>query len=192
MILTGNGTDFNLLEKEIYRIVCELGRKIIAAVLAEWDDELRQERDNDVYRHKGSRQGTIKTIMGEVIYKRAVYEVWEGGVKAGHVRLLDEALGEVAARRMSGMLMAQIVKAGCESAYRNAARAVSETTGQSISHTTAWNAVQRLSAAVGEEELAAAALALEGKGYDGYHQVSVPSSMKWLKDMARIRTVLSC
>ena len=30
----------------------------------------------------------------------------------------------------------------------------------------------------------------EGKGYDGYRQMSVPSSMKWLKDLASIRTVI--
>ena len=156
--------DFNLLEREIFIIVCELGRKIISAVLGEWDEELRQERDNDVYRHKGSRKSSIKTIMGEVEYKRAVYEVWQDGIKAGHAYLLDEALGGVASRHMSGMLSAQIVKAGCEAAYRSAARAVSEMTGQSISHTTAWKVVQTLGAQADEQEKAAAKLASEGNG----------------------------
>jgi len=164
MILAGNRIDFNLLEKEIYRIVCELGREIIVAVLAEWDEELRQERDNDIYRHKGSRASSIKTIMGEVMYKRAVYEVWEGGAKAGHAYLLDEALGDIASRRMSGMLLAQIIKAGCEGPYRSAARAVSEMTGQCVSHTTAWKVVQALGARVGEQEEAAAKFASEGSG----------------------------
>jgi hypothetical protein len=31
----------------------------------------------------------------------------------------------------------------------------------------------------------------EGKGYDGYHKFSVPSSMQWLREVAKIRTVLS-
>ena len=164
MSLLENMIDFNLLEREIFIIVCELGRKIISAVLGEWDEELRQERDRDMYRHKGGRTGTIKTIMGEVSYKRAVYEVWENGMKVGHARLLDEALGDVASRRMSGMLSAQIVKASCEGAYRSAARAVSEMTGQSISHTTAWKVVQALGERVGEQEEAAAKLASEGNG----------------------------
>jgi len=38
---------------------------------------------------------------------------------------------------------------------------------------------------------AAKAPTRDGKGYDGYHQISVPASMKWLKDIARIKTVLS-
>ena len=164
MSLLENSIDFNLLEREIFFIVCELGRKIIAAVLGEWDEELRQERDNDIYRHKGSRTSSIKTIMGEVAYKRAVYEVWEGGAKAGHAYLLDEALGDVASRHMSGMLSAQIVKASCEAAYRSAARAVSEMTGQSVSHTTAWKVVQTLGERVDEQETAAAKLASEGSG----------------------------
>ena len=164
MILAGNEIDFNLLEKEIYKKVCELGRKTIKAVLEEWDEELRLNRDNDIYRHKGSRPGSIKTIMGAVEYERAVYEVWEGGIKAGHVRLLDEALGHVAKRRMSGMLSAQIIKASCEGPYRSAARAVSEMTGQAISHTTAWKVVQTLGGQVGEQEKAAARLAAVGDG----------------------------
>jgi len=164
MSLLDNTIDFNLLEREIFIIVCDLGRKIISAVLGEWDEELRQERDNDIYRHKGSRTSTIKTIMGEVEYKRAVYEVWEDGAKAGHAYLLDEALGDVAIRHMSGMLSAQIVKASCEASYRSAARAVSEMTGQSISHTTAWKVVQVLGERVGEQEQVAAKLASESKG----------------------------
>ena len=41
MSLLENKIDFNPLEREIFYPVCELGAKIIAAVLGEWYEELR-------------------------------------------------------------------------------------------------------------------------------------------------------
>jgi len=59
-----------------------------------------------------------------------------------------------------------IVKAACEGSYRAAARSVSEMTGQTISHTAAWNVVQQLGERVDarEQEAAAQAAKSEGKG----------------------------
>lgn len=34
-------------------------------------------RDKKEYRHKGLRKNTIKTIMGEVEYRRTMYEGWK-------------------------------------------------------------------------------------------------------------------
>ena len=48
-------------------------------------------RDTKKYRHKGLRKNTIKTVMGEVEYVRAMYEVEEAGIKK-RVYLLDEKL----------------------------------------------------------------------------------------------------
>ena len=48
-------------------------------------------RDTKKYRHKGLRKNTIKTVMGEVEYVRAMYEVEEEGIKK-RVYLLDEKL----------------------------------------------------------------------------------------------------
>lgn len=31
-------------------------------------------RDKSIYRHKGLRETTVKTVYGEVTYKRAIYE----------------------------------------------------------------------------------------------------------------------
>ena len=38
-------------------------------------------RDTKRYRHKGLRKNTIKTVMGEVEYRRAMYEIEKGGIK---------------------------------------------------------------------------------------------------------------
>lgn len=49
-------------------------------------------RDKSRYRHKGFRQTTIKTVYGEVTYRRAVYGVTEEDGYRHHVYLLDETL----------------------------------------------------------------------------------------------------
>jgi hypothetical protein len=164
MIVTGMEMDFNQLEQEIFRKCLELGRRIIAAVLKEWDEELRESREKEKYRNKGQRRTSIKTILGEVEYERTVYEVWEDGIKTGHVYLLDEALGEIGIRRMSVMLSGLIIKSSCEGAYRHAARAVSEMTGQQLSHTTIWKVVQTLGGRLLEEESGLAELASKSEG----------------------------
>ena len=38
-------------------------------------------RDLKKFRHKGYKNNCIKTVMGEVEYKRAVYAIEENGVK---------------------------------------------------------------------------------------------------------------
>ena len=65
---------------------------------------------------------------------------------------------------MSGVLSEQIVQASCESSCRGAARAVSEMTGQSISHTAAWNVVQALGERADEQEQRALKLATDNEG----------------------------
>jgi hypothetical protein len=163
----------------------------------------------------------------------------------------------------SELLCEMIAKAACEGSYRSAARSVSELTGQSISHTAAWNVIQQLGKRVDAQEQEAAALAAkgegkgeldiignrmkgrrfcwsidggnnlarllclkvtgklvetlrglstivlperyagqievkmsaakiplhEGKGFDAFHQMSVPSALPWLKDIVRPRSL---
>ena len=141
MSLAGNIVSFNNLEKEIYQECCKLGRQAFAEILEKYDQELSRNRDKSIYRDKGKRKTTVKTIMGEVTFKRNVYEKNEDGTKE-HVYLLDEAVGLKRTGLFSGMLVNLISKSCCESTYREAAREVSECTGQNLSHTAAWNVVQ--------------------------------------------------
>ena len=53
---------------------------------------------------------------------------------------------------MSGLLSEMIAKAACEGSYRAAARSVSEMTGQTISHTAAWNVVEQLGERIDVQE----------------------------------------
>ena len=51
----------------------------------------RTARDSKKYRHKGLRTTHVNTVMGEVKFRRAMYEINEDGVTKT-VYLLDEKL----------------------------------------------------------------------------------------------------
>ena len=70
-IVTKDGLKFNNLEKKIYKFVCMLGCFIIKYILESRDKKLMKARDSKKFRHKGYKNNCIKTIMGEVEYKRA-------------------------------------------------------------------------------------------------------------------------
>jgi len=164
MILTENSIDFKSLERKIHEIVCENGRAAIKTALEKYDSVLMLNRDRRIYRHKGLKSTVIKTVMGEVEYSRAIYERKnEDGTKQ-FVYLLDEAIGFEGSGFMSGLLSERIAQASCESTYREAARSVSELTGQTISHTAAWNVVQDLGKRLDAQELESSALAAKNQG----------------------------
>ena len=164
MSVTESQVDFNSLEQEIFRGCCQLGCDFLKDALADYDLVLSIRRDKSVYRCKGLRQTTLKTLMGEVEFSRSMYEVvGEDGTKS-YVYLLDEALGLNGSGFFSGLLSELIAKAACESSYRAAARSVSELTGQTISHTAAWNVVQQLGERLDAKEQESAMLAAKGEG----------------------------
>jgi len=164
MSVPENMVDFNAIERSVQKMCNELGCAVLKSTLEQWDAELAASRDRSEYRHKGKRKKAIKTVLGEVEYERSVYETRsEDGVKS-FVYLLDETMGMTGSGFMSGVLSEQIVQASCESSYRGAARAVSEMTGQAISHTAAWNVVQALGERLDVQEDRAAKLAADNKG----------------------------
>ena len=87
-IIAKDEVKFNELEKKIFKFVCFLGCMLIKLFLENYDRKLMKSRDKAKYRHKGSRKNTIKTVMGEVEYERAMYLVTEEG-KTSYVFLLD-------------------------------------------------------------------------------------------------------
>ncbi len=166
MSITESRVKFKEIEKKTYKKVCEYGCRMLKEMLEELDLELSESREKKMYRHKGKRKAVIKTVMGEVEYERAVYEVKEEGTVKKFVYLLDEELGISGSGFFSGMLSEYIVNASCESSYRNAARTITELTGQSISHTAAWNVVREFGERVDEQEKyqAKEAVSFQGKG----------------------------
>lgn len=143
---------FKSLEQKVFAYVCELGREITRSMLESYDTELAEGRDKSRYRDKGKRVTTIKTVYGEVIYARRVYQTrLEDGRKA-HVYLLDEAMHMDKIGLISTNLAEKIAMTVTEAPYRVTAELISETCGQSISHGGAWKLVQKLGERICEEE----------------------------------------
>ena len=78
-ILTENEINIKSLEKNFYDCGCKLAAEALANYLQTLDRELMKVRDKALLRHKGHRKTCIKTLMGEVEYSRAVYQVMDKG-----------------------------------------------------------------------------------------------------------------
>jgi len=147
-----NAFTFKTLEKEIFRFICEFGREITRQVLETYDLRLKRDRDKSLYRNKGFRTTTIKTIYGEVTYQRTIYETFDKYGAKRFVYLLDENLKLENIGLVSENVVEQIVSSITEMSYRNCAKEISEKTGQSISAMGIWNIIQSLGEKLEGEE----------------------------------------
>ena len=118
------------LEKQIYKLMCQVGCEILKKILETQDKQLMTIRDKKAYRHKGYRTNTIKTVMGEVEYKRAIYK------KEGkHTFLLDDTLsidtvGKISTN-LAELMLATVVNTV---SYRKSALEIRNLTNETISH----------------------------------------------------------
>ncbi len=151
-IVTEELISFKELEQKIFRYVCELGREITVQVLENFDRELAESRDKKLYRCKGKRKTSIKTVYGEVEYYRNVYRTEMEDGRTAHVFLLDEAMQMDKIGLISTNLAEKIALTVTESPYRVTADIISSTCGQSISASGVWNMMQRLGEKISEEE----------------------------------------
>ena len=132
-IVSKEGIKFNSLEKKIFKFVSELGCWILKLILETYDKKLMKARDSKKYRHKGLRTTTIKTIMGEVEYRRAIYEIEENGIKKT-VYLLDEQLQINKEGKASENLIEKIIETvPITDSYRKAETVLKETTNATFS-----------------------------------------------------------
>lgn len=132
-IVTEKEEKFNDLEKKIYKFVCFFGCMILKLMLEAYDRKLMNARDSKKYRHKGLRRNTIKTIMGEVEYRRVMYEVEEAGIKKT-VYLLDEKLHINGEGKVSENLIQKVVEVvPITDSYRKAETVIKETTNTVLS-----------------------------------------------------------
>ena len=140
--------NFGEAEKEIYKLSMKFGRELLRQILELKDLQVLAERDAERYRCKGPRKTCIKTLMGDVEYRRRVYT--DNGTKeAGSGRkksryLLDEELAIEKIGNVSANVCKQVASGICESSYRATARQISEHTGESISAQGVWNLVQEI------------------------------------------------
>ena len=140
--------NFTEAEQEVYRIALEFGRALMRYILETRDLQILSEREAGRYRNKGLRSTCIKTVMGEVVYERRVYQDLEtldeesGNYKS--VYLLDDELAIDKIGNISEGVCQLIGSSICESSYRETARQLSEQTGQAISAQGVWDIVQAL------------------------------------------------
>lgn len=153
-IITNKEVKFNDLEKKIFKFVCFFGCLIIKLLLEKYDRKLMNSRDKKKYRHKGLRGDTIKTVMGEVQYKRTMYEINEDGIKKT-VYLLDEQLG--LKNKDYGKVSDNVVEKVVEivpitDSYRKAETVIKETTNLTLSHEAKRNLVVKVGDKVAKKE----------------------------------------
>lgn len=133
-IITSNEVKFNELEKKVFKFVCFFGCLILKLLLESYDKKLMNARDSRKYRHKGLRTTHINTVMGEVKFRRAMYEIEEDGVTKT-VYLLDEKLKINADGNVSSNLVEKVVEiVPITDSYRKAETVIEETTNITLSH----------------------------------------------------------
>ena len=151
-IVTEEEIKFNNLEKKIFKFVCSFGCLIIKLILESYDRKIMKARDTKKYRHKGLRKNTIKTIMGEVEYVRAMYEVEEEGIKK-RVYLLDEKLHINTEGKASENLVEKIVETvPITDSYRKAETVLKETTNATLSFEWIRNIVVKIGDKITKKE----------------------------------------
>lgn len=143
-ILLEKELNFKSLEQNFFKIGCKISCEALKELLQTLDRKLEKEREKTIYRHKGHRKTTLKTLMGEVSFSRAIYQVMSEEGEKRFVYLLDKFLKFDTIGLISSNLAEKVVKNACISSFKNTAKNVSELTGQTISHGGAWNIVQKL------------------------------------------------
>lgn len=151
-IVNEDKVTFKEIEKTIFERVCEAGREATREILHTLDEAIAGSRDKTIYRDKGYRKTTIKTIYGEVEYKRHVYIVKDDEDRNATIYLLDQELGMDTIGFVSTNLSEKILTMAANTPFRKTAEQITETTGQTISHSGVWNMVQAFGEKLAAEE----------------------------------------
>ena len=143
-IIASKEVKFNDLEKKVYKFVCFFGCLIIKLILEAYDRKLMENRDKKKYRHKGLRETSVNTIMGEIKYKRVMYEVKEEGITKT-VYLLDETLKISGEGKASSNLVEKVIETvPVTDSYRKAEEVIDTTTNTSLSHEKIRNIIVKI------------------------------------------------
>lgn len=162
---------FNELEKTIFSLVCELGCNILKDILENQDKILMENRDKKIYRHKGYRINCIKTLMGEIEYKRAIYLV-EKGKKKQHIFLLDTETNINTIGKISTNLAEKMVKTVVDTiSYRKGAEEIRTLTNETISHEGLRDLVYKIGEEIEKKEKELIKLHKKEKLYQGTREI---------------------
>ena len=155
---------FEELVSGAYELAMGFGRDLVRQVLESQDEKLARNRDKRRFRCKGKQRTSVKTKLGAIEYSRNVYvdNTVTEGPKCVH--LLDEELGVEKIGQIARDVCETAAELVCESSYRAAAHAITETTGLSISAQGVWNIVQKLGEQRSDQIERHAELARLGRG----------------------------
>lgn len=124
----------------------------IKLLLESYDKKLMNSRDKKKYRHKGLRETSVNTIMGDVRYKRAMYEISEEGVRKT-VYLLDEFLNISTEGKVSSNLAQKVIETvPVTDSYRKAEKVIEGTTNTTLSHEKIRNIVVKIGERITNKE----------------------------------------
>ena len=128
------------------------GCLIINFLLESYDRKLMNNRDKKKYRHKGLRETSVNTVMGEVKYKRVMYEVFEEEITKT-VYLLDEVLNISAEGKVSSNLAQKVIETvPVTDSYRKSEKEIEETTNTTLSHEKIRNIVVKIGEKITNKE----------------------------------------
>lgn len=136
------------IERQVYTLVCEFARRITVEMLENADAQIRSKRNRGEFHNMGVHQRTVKTIYGEVEYKRTLYKDKQGKLRY----LLDEELQIEGSGSYSPNMTDLVIDLSKKMSFRNVAVAVSQATGQTISHGAVWNIVQNVGRKLNDDE----------------------------------------
>lgn len=140
---------FQDLEKTIFDYFCDMARTVTMEILKQADEKLMQNRDKNRYRLKRKLKTSIKTIYGDVSYKRRYYFDNETGE---YIFLLDEDMDINRIGLYSGNMVEHIAATCINESYGKAAETISNTTGLNISKVACWKIVQSLGVKIESHE----------------------------------------
>lgn len=140
---------FENLEKDIYNYICNIGKWITTKLLCQIDEYLMLNRDRERYISKQMRKTTVKTVYGEVEYRRRMYYDEKTG---NYTYLLEDSMQMEKVGTVSTNLAKMIAEAVIDMPYRKAATAISQNTGQVISSHGVWNVAQQIGTLIHAEE----------------------------------------
>lgn len=148
-ILTKENVSFKELEQICFKIACEFAKQMLKTMLEKYDKKIMEKRNKQLYRNKGLKATTVKTIVGEVEYNRRMYVNTE---EKKCVYLMDEKLEIKGVGDISEGVINLIIDNIKELSYRACAKVISDTTGMTISSVAIWNIVQFLGEQIKEAE----------------------------------------
>lgn len=169
-ILTKENVSFKELEQICFKIACEFAKEMLKTILEEFDKKIMDNRDKQLYRNKGLKGTTVKTIIGEVEYNRRMYI---NTAEKKCVFLMDEQLEIKGIGEISEGVINLIVDNIKELSYRSCAKVISDATGISISSVAIWNIIQSLGEQIKEVERKKVKAYEEGMLEEGKKEIEV-------------------